>query len=277
MPSKKSWLSFLAWSRSRKTPSAERCGCGRGKLGPGRAGMRPGAAATSRRPQPRRMPSKKSWLSFLAWSRSSKTPSAERCGCGRGKLGPRRAGMRPGAAATSRRPQPRRMPSKKSWLSFLAWSRSRKTPSAERCGCGRGKLGPRRAGMRPGAAATSRRPQPRRMPSKKSWLSFLAWSRSSKTPSAERCGCGRGKLGPRRAGMRPGAAATSRRPQPRRMLSKKSWLFFVARILSSKNSIASRSSIGYKSLRRIQIFCRTSGLSKSSSRRVPERLTLMAG
>jgi hypothetical protein len=65
--------------------------------------------------------------------------------------------------------------------------------------------------------------------------------------------------------------------QPRRMASKNSPLLFVALILSSRNSIASRSSMLYSSLRRIQIFCRISGFSSNSSRRVPERFTLIAG
>ena len=41
---------------------------------------------------------------------------------------------------------------------------------------------------------------------------------------------------------------------PRRIESKKSALFFVARILSSRNSVASSSSIGYSSFRSTQIF-----------------------
>ncbi len=68
-----------------------------------------------------------------------------------------------------------------------------------------------------------------------------------------------------------------RRIQHRRMASKNSLLPLVDLTLSRRNSIASRSSMGYRSLRRTHIFCSTSGLRSSSSRRVPERLTLMAG
>ena len=63
----------------------------------------------------------------------------------------------------------------------------------------------------------------------------------------------------------------------RRIDSKNSALFFVALILSSKNSVASRSSMPYRSLRSTHIFGRTEGSRSSSSRRVPERFTLIAG
>ena len=58
---------------------------------------------------------------------------------------------------------------------------------------------------------------------------------------------------------------------------KNSSLVLVFFILSSMNSIAASSSIGCSSLRRIQIFCSRSGSISRSSRRVPERLTAMAG
>src|SRR6185369_2823669 len=67
-----------------------------------------------------------------------------------------------------------------------------------------------------------------------------------------------------------GAIIAAACPQPPRLIiSKKSKLFLLDFILSRMNSIASISSIGYSSLRRIQVFCRISGLSRSSSRRVP--------
>ncbi len=59
--------------------------------------------------------------------------------------------------------------------------------------------------------------------------------------------------------------------------SKNSALVLVSLSLSSRNSIAASSSIGCRSLRRIQIFCSVSCLISNSSRRVPERLMLMAG
>ena len=58
---------------------------------------------------------------------------------------------------------------------------------------------------------------------------------------------------------------------------KNSSLDLVFFILSSRNSIAAISSIGCSSLRRIQIFCSSSGSISRSSRRVPERLMSMAG
>jgi hypothetical protein len=58
---------------------------------------------------------------------------------------------------------------------------------------------------------------------------------------------------------------------------KNSSLFFVARSLSNRNSVASRSSMPKRSFRRIQTFGRISGGMRSSSRRVPERLTLKDG
>ena len=73
---------------------------------------------------------------------------------------------------------------------------------------------------------------------------------SSKNSIAEGC---RSFLGGRRQGRE--RAASSRLPtQPLRIESKNSALLLVALILSSKNSIASRSSIGYRSLRKIQTF-----------------------
>src|SRR5690606_41499757 len=59
--------------------------------------------------------------------------------------------------------------------------------------------------------------------------------------------------------------------------AKNSSLDLVLFILSSRNSIAAISSIGCSSLRRIQIFCSSSGSISRSSRRVPERLTAIAG
>src|SRR3569623_472868 len=59
--------------------------------------------------------------------------------------------------------------------------------------------------------------------------------------------------------------------------SKKSELVLVAFSLSSMNSMAASSSMGCSSLRRIHIFCSSSGWVSSSSRRVPERLMLIAG
>ena len=61
------------------------------------------------------------------------------------------------------------------------------------------------------------------------------------------------------------------------MKSKNSALVFVSFILSSRNSTAASSSIGCRSLRRIQIFASSSGAVISSSLRVPERLMLNAG
>ncbi|CAD0363276.1 hypothetical protein CFBP7900_39220 [Xanthomonas hortorum pv. carotae] len=58
---------------------------------------------------------------------------------------------------------------------------------------------------------------------------------------------------------------------------KNSSLDLVVFILSSRNSIAAISSIGCSSLRRIQIFCSSSGSINRSSRRVPERLMSIAG
>lgn len=77
--------------------------------------------------------------------------------------------------------------------------------------------------------------------------------------------------------INPDPGDKDRAAHTRRIESKKSALFLVALILSSRNSIASMSSMGYSSLRSIQIFCRISGLMRSSSFLVPERLTLMAG
>ena len=58
---------------------------------------------------------------------------------------------------------------------------------------------------------------------------------------------------------------------------KNSSLDLVFFILSSRNSIAAISSIGWRSLRRIQIFWSISGSMSRSSRRVPERLMSIAG
>ena len=58
---------------------------------------------------------------------------------------------------------------------------------------------------------------------------------------------------------------------------KNSSLVLVAFSFSSKNSIEASSSIGCSNLRRIQIFCSFSGSINNSSRRVPERLMLIAG
>src|SRR5690606_3894215 len=54
--------------------------------------------------------------------------------------------------------------------------------------------------------------------------------------------------------------------------AKNSSLDLVLFILSSRNSIAPISSMPCSSLRRIQIFCSSSGSISRSSRRVPERL-----
>ena len=59
--------------------------------------------------------------------------------------------------------------------------------------------------------------------------------------------------------------------------SKKSALVFVSCSLDSRNSTAASSSIGCSTLRRIHIFCSSSGCVKSSSLRVPERLMLIEG
>ncbi len=72
------------------------------------------------------------------------------------------------------------------------------------------------------------------------------------------------------------SAANSNRNQ-RFIEPKNSSLDLVFFILSNRNSIAAISSIGCSSLRRIQIFCSSSGSISRSSRRVPERLMSMAG
>ena len=54
-------------------------------------------------------------------------------------------------------------------------------------------------------------------------------------------------------------------------------LVLVALSLSIRNSTACRSSIGCSNLRSSHIFCSSAGPVSSSSRRVPERLMLMAG
>ena len=72
-------------------------------------------------------------------------------------------------------------------------------------------------------------------------------------------------------------ATTKIQTYTRLIESKKSELFLVALILSSKNAMASISSIGCSNLRNTQIFCSTSGGISNSSRRVPDRLTLIAG
>src|SRR5690606_23709010 len=59
--------------------------------------------------------------------------------------------------------------------------------------------------------------------------------------------------------------------------AKNSSLDLVLFILSSRNSIAAISSIGCSSLRRIQMRWSRSGSIRKSSRRVPERLTAIAG
>jgi len=70
----------------------------------------------------------------------------------------------------------------------------------------------------------------------------------------------------------------SKKPRyPRRIESKNSALDLVARSLSIRNSAASSSSIGKSSLRSTQTFCSTGCSISSSSRRVPERFTLIAG
>ena len=74
-----------------------------------------------------------------------------------------------------------------------------------------------------------------------------------------------------------GAFRTATRAGQRRIEAKNSSLDLVVFILSSRNSIAAISSIGCSSLRRIQIFCSSSGSISRSSRRVPDWLTLIAG
>ena len=64
---------------------------------------------------------------------------------------------------------------------------------------------------------------------------------------------------------------------PRRIESKNSAFDLVAFSLSMRNSAASSSSIGKRSLRSTHTFCSTGASISSSSRRVPERLTLIAG
>src|SRR5690606_8426376 len=76
-----------------------------------------------------------------------------------------------------------------------------------------------------------------------------------------------------RAGPRRGGGAAGQRF----IEAKNSSLDLVVFILSSRNSIAASSSIGCSSLRRIQIFCSSSGSISRSSRRVPDWLTLIAG
>src|SRR6185312_9716089 len=61
------------------------------------------------------------------------------------------------------------------------------------------------------------------------------------------------------------------------MLLKNSSLFLVARNLSSRNSVASSSSMPNRSFLRIHTLGRMSGGISSSSRRVPERFTLSDG
>jgi hypothetical protein len=67
------------------------------------------------------------------------------------------------------------------------------------------------------------------------------------------------------------------RTYPFFMEPKNSSLFLVARSLSSRNSVASSSSMPKRSFRRIQTLGRMSGPISSSSRRVPERFTLSEG
>ena len=61
------------------------------------------------------------------------------------------------------------------------------------------------------------------------------------------------------------------------MALKNSSLVLVFFIFSSMNSIAVSSSIGCSNLRRIHTFCSKSESISNSSRRVPERLMLIAG
>ncbi len=123
-------------------------------------------------------------------------------------------------------------------------------------------------GARPAAGATVARHWARR-------TSGAASAMPAGAPGAAapgRCRCCR-----RNAGWRRRFACESWPPQPRFMVLKNSSLVLVFFILSRRNSIAASSSIGCSSLRRIQIFCSRSGSISSSSRRVPERLMLMAG
>ena len=70
---------------------------------------------------------------------------------------------------------------------------------------------------------------------------------------------------------------TLRSAQVRFIASKNSSLVFDAFMRPSKNSIASVSSIWWRNFLSTQSFCSPSGLINNSSRRVPERLMLIAG
>ena len=92
----------------------------------------------------------------------------------------------------------------------------------------------------------------------------------------------RGPEGPplRRKRERPargGASGSGCGQDQRRIEAKNSSFDLVVFILSSRNSIAAISSMPCSSLRRIQIFCSRSGSISRSSRRVPLRLTAIAG
>ncbi len=66
-------------------------------------------------------------------------------------------------------------------------------------------------------------------------------------------------------------------PNYRFIDSKNSPLVLVSFSLPIRNSLAAISSMGWRILRNIQHFCSSSGGTRYSSRRVPERLMLMAG
>ncbi len=119
----------------------------------------------------------------------------------------------------------------------------------------------------PGMAdrAEESRPAGSRLLTEASFTDSAVWSRSrapARTKKAPQCGAFRW---------------AARSAVQRFIELKNSSLDLVFFILSSMNSIAAISSIGCSSLRRIQIFCSSSGSISRSSRRVPERLTAMAG
>ena len=84
--------------------------------------------------------------------------------------------------------------------------------------------------------------------------------------------------GDRFAGARADRGRAAPAPcQLRFIWSKNSELVLDDCMRPSRNSMASMSSMPCRNLRRIQSFCNSSGAVSSSSRRVPERFTLIAG
>ncbi len=84
--------------------------------------------------------------------------------------------------------------------------------------------------------------------------------------------------GDRFAGARADRGRAAPAPcQLRFIWSKNSELVLDDCMRPSRNSMASMSSMPCRNLRRIQSFCSSSGAVSSSSRRVPERFTLIAG